>query len=172
MSINKNIILIGFMGAGKSVTAGRLADLLKRELVSTDELIVQREGRTINDIFKDSGESYFRKVEKAVVADVSQNDNLVIDCGGGVILDPDNVSSLRKKGVVFYLAASPEVIYERVKNQRHRPLLKGENPRAKIKELLNSRQPHYQAAAHHTIDTSNKTIEQVVNEVQSLMSHA
>jgi len=159
------------MGAGKSVVARKLADLLKRNLVSTDELIVQREGRAINDIFKDSGEPYFRKVEKAVVAEVSQKDHQVIDCGGGVILDPDNVANLKEKGIIFYLAASPEVIYERVKNQRHRPLLKGENPRTKIEELLNSRQSRYQTAAHHTIDTSNKTIEQVVNEIQRLMPH-
>lgn len=160
------------MGAGKSVTAKKLADLLKRTLVSTDELIVQREGRTINDIFKDSGEPYFRRVEKAVVAEVSQQDNLVIDCGGGVVLDQDNIVNLRKQGVVFYLSAPAEVIYQRVKDQGHRPLLKGENPRAKIQELLNSRQGRYRQAAHHTIDTSNKSIEQVVNEIYRLALHA
>jgi len=160
------------MGAGKSAVAQKLADLLKRKLVSTDEMIVQREGMAINDIFKDSGEPYFRKVEKAVVAEVSQNENLVIDCGGGVVLDPDNVAHLRKNGMVFYLSASAEVIYQRIKDHGHRPLLKVDDPKQKIQELLNSRQPQYRTAAHHTIDTSNKTIEQVVNEIQSLMPHA
>jgi len=167
-----NIVLVGFMGAGKSVAGKRLADILKRTLVSTDELIVQREGRAINDIFKDSGEPYFRKVEKAVIAQVSAKNNQVIDCGGGVVLDPENVTRLRETGIVFYLSATPDVIYERVKSQSHRPLLKGENPRAKIEELLNTRQSFYRQAAHHTIDTSNKSNEQVVNEIHSLILNA
>ena len=119
----KNIVLVGFMGAGKSVVGKKLAILLKRNLVSTDALIVEREKRPIADIFKDSGEPYFRGAVKAIVEDVSKKENFIIDCGGGVVLNPDNMSNLKKGGVVFYLKAKSEVLYERVKSEKHRPLL-------------------------------------------------
>ncbi len=152
------------MGAGKSVTARKLAGILKRESVSTDEAIEEREKRPIPQIFKDSGEAYFRGVEKAIVAEFSQRNNLIIDCGGGVVLSQDNIDNLKQNGVMFYLKAAPEVVYERVKNEKHRPLLNVADPQAKIKELLDARQPLY-AKAHYTIDTSRKTVDQVVDEI-------
>ena len=169
--MSKNIVLIGFMGAGKSTVARKLAEELKRETVSTDDLIVKREGRSINDIFKDSGEAYFRSLEKTVVAEVSQENNLIIDCGGGVVLNLENVANLKKNGIIFYLSASVEAIYQRIKDQTHRPLLKADNPKAKIQELLNSRQSQYQGAAHYTLDASPKPIDPIVDAIKKIMAH-
>ena len=167
---SKNIILVGFMGAGKSVTAKRLQALYKRKLVSTDALIEEREKRPITQIFKDSGEPYFRSVEKAVVEDLSRENNLIIDCGGGVVLNQENIDNLKRTGIMFYLKATAEITYDRVKNEKHRPLLNVADPKAKIKELLDARQSSY-AKAHCTIDTSHKTIDQVVDEILNVIKN-
>ncbi len=159
------------MGAGKSSVAKRLAQLLKREIISTDDLIVKREGRPINDIFRDSGESYFRTVEKNIISEVSNKSDLIIDCGGGVVLNPENVANLKRNGTIFYLAAPAEVIYRRIKDQTNRPLLKVDNPMAKIQELLTKRQALYQQAAHHILDASPKPIEPVVAAIINLISN-
>ena len=162
--MSKNIVLVGFMGAGKSSIATALAKTLKRKAVSTDALIVEREKRPITDIFRDSGEPYFRGIEKQVVAEVSRQSNLIVDCGGGVVLNQENIDNLKRGGTIFYLSATPDVIYERVKHERHRPLINVENPKAKIEELLNSRKSRY-ALADVTIETSRKTVQQVVEEI-------
>ena len=168
--MSKNIALVGFMGAGKSVVAMNLAVRLKREVVSTDALIVEREERSIADIFKDSGEAYFRELEKKVVAEISQKSNLVIDCGGGVVIKQENIDVLKKNGILIYLKTSPEVIYERIKEEKHRPLLSVSDPKAKIKELLKARESQY-AQAHHTVETSHKTVEEAVREILTLIPH-
>ena len=93
--MTKNIILTGFMGAGKSLISRHLADMLGREVVSTDDLIEEREERTINDIFERSGEAYFRELEAAVVRDIAQKENLIIDCGGGIVLNPENIERFK-----------------------------------------------------------------------------
>lgn len=156
------------MGAGKSVVAKNLATTLKRQVVSTDHMIEEKEKRPVMVIFADSGEPYFRATEKAVIADVSQKKDLIIDCGGGVVLLQENIDNLKKNGMLFYLSASPDVIYDRVKNQRHRPLLNVPDPKRKIEELLASRQSRYEQA-HFTIDTSRKTVNQVVDEILKLV---
>ncbi len=166
--MSKNIVLVGFMGAGKSSVAAGLAKTLKRKVVSTDASIVEREKRPITDIFRDSGEPYFRGIEQKVVAEVSKQSNLIVDCGGGVVLNQENVDNLKRGGTVFYLSATPEVIYERIKHERHRPLVNVDNPKAKIEELLNSRKSRY-ALADVTIDTSHKTVQQVVEEILKLI---
>jgi len=168
--MKKNIVLTGFMGAGKSVIAKKLESILKRRLVSTDGLIVDREKRPITDIFKDSGEDYFRKVESEVVGEISAQEGLIVDCGGGIVLNEDNVVNLKRTGIVFYLSATPEVIYKRVKDQKHRPLLNVDDPLKAIKELLEKRELLY-LKADHTINTSDKTIEQVAEEIIKLLPH-
>ena len=166
--MKKNIILTGFMGAGKSVIAKKLGYILSRELISTDALIEIKENREIADIFRDSGEEYFRKVESEVIDQVSSKEEQIIDCGGGVVLSHANMDNLKKTGVVFYLSATPDVIYQRVKSQKHRPLLNVDNPQAKIRELLQTRQQFY-CKADYTIDTSQKTIDQVAQDILELM---
>jgi len=162
--MSKNLVLVGFMGAGKSVVGRALSARLKKAFVDTDEVIEAREGRQITEIFQHSGETYFRKVEKSIVEELSQKQDQVIACGGGVVLDKENVASLKQKGIIFYLKAEPEVILKRTKNYRHRPLLNVEDPKKKIEELLNARQPFYEQA-DFIIDTSRKSIDEVVEEI-------
>jgi len=160
----KNIILVGFMGAGKTVTARVLAERLGRTLVSTDDEIIAKEGRSINDIFRDSGEAYFRQVEQKVVRECSARSGLVIDCGGGIVLDQANMDALKTGGTVIYLKTSPDVVYARVKDQTHRPLLNVEDPLQKIRDMLQQRAPFY-AQADHAVDTDGKSAEDVAEEI-------
>ena len=165
----KNIVLIGFMGSGKSLTSNKLAESLKRRVVSTDKLIEEREGRTIADIFRDSGEVYFRKVERGIVAEVSDQNGVIVDCGGGVVLDPENIKNLKKNGLVFYLSAPPQRIYDNIKGQKHRPLLDVEDPRAKIADLLKSRQPYYEQA--DVIVDADKSIHQIAEDILKVLKN-
>jgi len=162
-----NIILVGFMGTGKTAVAKRVASEADMEYISTDGLIEKEEGKAINDIFSQDGEAYFRKVEKGVIEELSARDNLVVDAGGGVVLNEDNMGNLRKNGVIICLNARSDVIYERVKRSSHRPLLNVADPKGRIEELLRYRAPYY-ARADFQIDTSDKAIKEVVRNVRKL----
>ncbi|MCQ9208505.1 MAG: shikimate kinase [Omnitrophica bacterium] len=164
-----NVVLVGFMGTGKTTVGKLLAQKLKMKYISTDEVIEDKERRSINDIFKKNGEQYFRKAEKEVVKKVSQLNKFVIDAGGGAVLDEENVQNLKQNGKIICLSASPEVILERTKRYRHRPLLNVENPKAKIEQLLEARAPFY-ARADCTFDTTNLSIEQVVEEIKRIIN--
>ena len=168
--MKKNIVLVGFMGTGKTLVSKRLSEILKRQRISTDEAIEKKEQRSIVEIFQDSGEEYFRRQEKKVVAEISQREDLVVDCGGGVVLQQENIDHLKRNGILFYLAASPEIIYKRIKNQTHRPLLNIPHPPTKIQELLNQRKSFYEQA-HFTINTDPQSIEDTTQEVLSKLSH-
>ncbi len=165
--MSKNIVLIGFMGVGKSLAAKHLAAKLKWPVVSTDEMIVAKEGKSIAKIFQDSGESYFRQVEAHIVKAIADKDNVIIDCGGGVALNPQNLELLKKNGIVFYLSACPEEIYKNVKDQTNRPLLNTPDPKNKIKELLQARRPFYEKA-DYVIDADGKTGEQLCVDILTL----
>jgi len=165
----KNIILVGFMGSGKSVTSNMLADILKRKVVSTDTLIEEREGRPIKEIFRDSGEAYFRRVEKEIVKEVSDQSDLIIDCGGGVVLDPENMANMKESGIVIYLSASPEYIYNNIKDRKHKPLLNVEEPQLRIVELLNARKPYYEKA-DVTIN-ANRPIDQIAKDIVKVLAN-
>jgi len=166
----KNIVLTGFMGSGKSMTSRKLEEFCHRPVVSTDALIEEREGRPITAIFADAGETYFRQVEKAVVREIAAQQNLIIDCGGGVVLDDENMACLRKSGTIFYLSASPECIFENVKRTKHRPLLDVADPLAQITELFNQRLPYYQKA-DVIIDADFKSIDQIAHAVWKEFCH-
>lgn len=165
----KNIVLIGFMGTGKSAVGEELAKLLKMRFVSTDNIIEQREKRPIVEIFEKSGEPYFRKVEKAVVKEVSGLDNVVIAAGGGAVLDDENMANLKRYDVMICLTTNPKVIYERTKDYKHRPLLNVDNPVEKIKQLLESRALFY-AKADHQIDTSDKSVAETAKKVLEIIN--
>jgi shikimate kinase len=167
--MSKNIVLIGFMGAGKTRVAKCLARKLCRDWVSTDAVIVKQEGRPIADIFAEQGEPYFRRLEQRVVAEAAGKSGIIIDCGGGVPVNPQNMSWLKARGCVFYLAASPEVIYQRVRRQKHRPLLAGEDdPLPRIRALLAQRQPFY-ASADYVVDTDGRTVEDTCEDVHRIL---
>lgn len=164
----KNIALVGFMGSGKSMTANKLAGILNRKVLSTDALIEQKEGRAITDIFRESGEAYFRKVEKEIIKEVSGQSGMIFDCGGGVVLDPENMANLKKNSLVIYLSASPESVCNAIKDQKHRPLLNVEDPQSKIAELLEARKPYYEKA-DVIIDADHKAIDQITPNDNPLM---
>ncbi|MGE4357765.1 MAG: shikimate kinase [Candidatus Omnitrophota bacterium] len=166
--MKSNIVLVGFMGTGKTTVAKELAKLLKYEYVSLDSLIEEREKKSIPQIFAEHGEDYFRDVESKIVKEVSEKEYLVIDAGGGVVLRQENVINLKKKGLIICLKAEPEVIWERVKNYSHRPLLNVPNPRERIAELLKIREPYY-AQADYFLDTSRLTVQEVVEGILKLL---
>ena len=161
----KNIVLVGFMGTGKTKVGKELASQLGMKYLSVDELIEEREGRTINEIFSDSGEEYFRKVEKEIVREVSEGIDQVLDPGGGVVLDAENMENLSRKGIIICLWASPGAIHERTKDEDHRPLLNVEDPEKRIVEMLERRRPFYEKADVH-IDTTDRDIQEVVEQIK------
>jgi shikimate kinase len=162
--LDKNIVLIGFMGSGKSVIARELGKRLKAEIISTDMWAEIKEGQKIHEIFKFKGEKYFRSLESAIVKEVSLRRGIIIDCGGGVVCTKENLPNLKAGGIVFYLQATPEVIYQRIKHEKHRPLLQVPDPLGCIKELYNQRLPLY-SQADFTIDANDASIEGPVVEI-------
>ena len=167
----RNIILVGFMGTGKTTIATALAHRLKMRYVSTDDLIEKKEKSTINEIFTRKGEEYFRDVEASVIRDIADKENLVIDAGGGAVLREDNMANFRSNGVVICLAADEETIMARTKKYKHRPLLNVEDPKRRIRELLAKRAPFY-AKADHCIDTGKLTAKQVVEKIEEIVKSA
>jgi shikimate kinase len=161
----KNVVLTGFMAAGKNAVGRQLAQELSLEFVDTDNIIEKKEGITITHIFKKSGEEHFRKLEKKVIRKVAQGRNQVISTGGGVVLDQENISNLKKNGVIICLWASPEAIRDRTKKETHRPLLQGVNREKRIRELLDYRKPFYEKSADYIIDTSHLTVEEIVEKI-------
>ena len=158
------------MGAGKTETSRKLSRVLKKEFVSTDQIIEERQWKKIVDIFREQGEAYFRRLEREVVKELADRKNLIIDCGGGIVLNEENMRDLRKNGILIYLMVSAQVSYDRVKHNPDRPLLQEGNPREKIKELLSQREPLY-SRADYKINTDHKTVETVSEEVIKLLSH-
>jgi shikimate kinase len=161
-----NIILIGFMGAGKTVVGKRLAADLGYSYLDCDELIEKTAQQTISEIFARHGETYFRILETEVVKSLPDYDRFVISTGGGMVLRPANVALLKQAGPLVLLWAQPEVIYQRVKEEKHRPLLNVAEPLAEIKKILAARQPLYEQAADYKIDTSKLSVEKVIEEIK------
>ena len=163
--INCNIFLIGFMGAGKSTIARTLQRELGFPLVEMDERIVQEQGMSINDIFAQYGEAHFREIESQLVVDLGKQEPSVVSCGGGVVVRPENTQNMKKSGRIVLLKASPETIFERVKNSTDRPILNGHMNVEYIAELMEKRRVLYEEAADITIQTDGKTREQICEEI-------
>jgi shikimate kinase len=165
-----NIVLIGYRGTGKSTVGRLLAARLGRELVSTDAEIVKRAQRTIPEIVAQEGWEYFRDVESDICRELASRDQLVIDTGGGAILRAQNVEALKKNGAVFWLTASVETIVKRIGGDNQRPSLTGTKSFVdEIQDVLWERTPKYQAAADHIITTDNRSINQLVETVLTLV---
>lgn len=159
-----NIILIGFMGTGKTSVGKRIAKALHMDFVDTDQVIEEVTGMEIKEIFQRYGEKRFRSEESAAVKRVTQKDNQVISTGGGIVLNPENLNALKEGGLVIALNASPEVIFERVSKNKNRPLLQTPDPLSTIIELSSQRKPLYNQA-HISITTDNKSLNEVTDEV-------
>lgn len=165
-----NIVLIGFMGSGKTAVGHRLAKELKMDYLDTDDLIVKTEKMPINDIFVAKGEEHFRNLETSVIQTLEEYDNFVIATGGGMVLREENVKILKDIGPLVLLWADPGAIYERIKKHTHRPLLNVSDPKAEIKKIIDQREPIYKAVADLIIDTSKMTIEQEVKEIEEFIN--
>jgi len=162
-----NLVLVGFMGTGKTEVGRQLADRLGREFVDMDRVIEEREERDIPAIFRDSGEPYFRSLERALVRELAARRSLVIATGGGVVLDPANIEDLGRTGVVVCLVATPEAILQRVAGDTHRPLLQAPDRAERIRSLLECRRPLYEAIPAR-VDTTARTSAEVAEEVLRL----
>jgi shikimate kinase len=165
-----NIVLIGYRGTGKSTIGRLLAVRLGRELVSTDAEIVERAQRTIPEIVTQEGWEYFRNLESDICRELGVRDRLMVDTGGGAILREQNVEALKKNGVLFWLKASVETIVKRIGRDNQRPSLTGSKSFVnEIQDVLQERMPKYQAAADHIIATDDRSIDQVVEHVLTLV---
>lgn len=160
-----NIVLIGFMGTGKSTIAKELARTCQMNIVEMDEEIVRREGRSIADIFAEDGEEYFRDLETALLRELQTKENQVISCGGGAVLREENIEAMKENGCVVLLTALPQTIYERVKNNTDRPILKGNMNQEYIASLMEKRRERYETAADVTVATDGKTAPQICAEI-------
>ena len=164
----KNIVLTGYRGSGKTCTARYLAKKLGRKIISTDEEIGKKIGK-ISDFIENNGWKKFRDIESEVIENID-GDDLIIDCGGGFVEREKNVESLKKNGVIIWLKTSPEQIRKRIKGSEERPSLTGTKSfLEEIEEMLQKRIPLYKKAADYEIDTGNKSVEQVGNEIFKLI---
>ncbi len=164
----RNVVLFGFMGTGKTVVGREVSRKLRMQFTDMDDVIEEREGCAIAEIFATKGEQHFRSVESAVAEDLSSKEGLVIATGGGVVLNRRNVDSFQRSGTGICLTASPEVIYQRVKDESHRPLLTTDDPLQRIRSLLEYRAPFY-ATVEYQIDTSALPVNGAVDRILSVV---
>lgn len=161
------IILIGFMGTGKSAVGKRLAKKTGFAFVDLDKLIEKEAALKIPAIFERYGEAHFRNLEKKAVFSIKMMSKAVVATGGGAVLDPQNIAVMKEAGLVIALDADIETLWRRLKSSQNRPLLKAPDPKNRIEELYNARRPVY-AQAHHTVDTTGKTVKDVAQEILNL----
>ena len=161
----KNIFLIGYMGTGKSTVAAYMAKQYGMEVLEMDQMIVDREGMSISDIFAKHGEAYFRDIETKLLIEIQTQENKVVSCGGGVVLREQNVEEMRKGGSIVLLSAKAETILERVKDDHSRPLLQGNKNIEFINDMLEKRRPKYESAADIVIETDAKQVADICNEI-------
>jgi len=164
-----NIVLIGFRGTGKSTVGKLLAKRLERDFVDSDKYIESSTGKTIKCIFEENGEEGFRRIEADTIAELSKVDNKVISAGGGAVLKEENVRNLKDNGFLVLLEATPEVIHNRIaqdkKTTQQRPSLTDKKPLDEIKHLIAKREHAYKNAADYTINSSYVSCEDIVTEI-------
>lgn len=161
-----NVVLIGFMGSGKSTLGIRLSYRLQYILEDTDKLIETRAGMTISEIFAREGEEAFRQMETQLLQQlVEKKGRRVYSVGGGTPVRAVNRPLLKKLGTVVYLRTRPETVYERLKNDTTRPLLQGEDPLGKIRSLMAERESAYAETADVILDVDEMTTDQVVESI-------
>lgn len=171
-AMDKPLLLTGFMGAGKTTCGKKLSDVTKRKLIDTDQLITEREGKSVSEIFSTAGEARFRDLEKNAIKDSMAMSKTIVSLGGGALKSPENRSEILKNGILVYLKASPETLKSRVDNDKtDRPLLHGlseDEKLDKITTLLTEREALYQSA-HMSVDTTGKSAEEVCFELLTMI---
>jgi len=165
-----SIFLVGMMGSGKSTVGRRLAAALGMDFVDADKEIEARCGVPISTIFELEGEQGFRRREAALIDELTRRAGLVLATGGGAVLFEENRRHLHERGVVVYLRASVQDLWQRLRHDKVRPLLRTPDPRQRISELLDARDPLYQACAHLTVTTGRQPVDRVVGEIVATLS--
>ena len=163
-----NIILIGFMGCGKSSVGIKLSYRLKRTIIDTDKWIEKKQKTTISEIFAGDGEAAFRQMETECLKELlnRKEDSFVFSVGGGLPIREENRKLLSQIGHVVYLKVSPETVYKRLRNDKTRPLLQGTNPRGRIFDLMNSRKGFYESASASIVEVDDRDFYNIIEEIK------
>ena len=157
-----NIILVGMPASGKTTIGNLLSQKLPDyTLIDTDGIIEKTQGMSINDIFKNKSEDYFRKLEYETIQMVCSGSKKIISVGGGAFENPNNRAALLKFGKVFYLKSDLDILYYRISHDSSRPLLQNENPKQTLEKMLLKREENYKKA-HFTVDTSKMNEDEIV----------
>lgn len=167
----KKVVLIGYMGAGKSTVGQALAEQIAVPFWDMDAVIEEKQGRRIVDIFAENGEDYFRRLETECFRELlEQKGACVLSAGGGLPLRRENRELLRKMGCAVYLQVTKKTVLERLKEDKSRPLLQVEDKEAKVEEMIRMRHPIYLEAADITVETDGRSVEEMVQEILKLLS--
>ena len=168
----KNIVLVGYRCTGKTEVGKAVARSLSFKFIDTDEQVEKDMDMGVSQIVSEYGWPKFREIEKKAVAQVSKQAGAVISCGGGSVIDDENVDNLKRNGIVVWLGARPEVIFERMKNDSktdsQRPNLTGKDKLSEIKDMLSERIGKYESVSDYQVDTSDITLDEVVSEVLTI----
>lgn len=165
-----HLILVGFMGCGKSKLGRRLSYRLRRPFLDTDKEIEMEQEASINQIFAEHGEAYFRSLEtNCLKALLWEKEEHVVSTGGGIVIREENRELMKMLGTVVYLKVSPLTVYERLKGDNSRPLLQGTNQLEKITRMMSQRKHYYEAAAHYVVEVDGKSLDELTEEVRNLI---
>ena len=168
-----NIVLIGFMGCGKSTVGRKLAGALGYEFADTDAMIEEAYRKTISKMFEENGEAYFRNAETELLRKLSkESEGRVLATGGGMPMREENAALLRKIGTVIFLEAKIETILERLQNDTGRPLADGEDREKRLRPLYEKRLPVYREAADYILDTEEKSFYAIIEEIKNVVNNA
>ena len=164
--MKENIVLIGYMGSGKTTIGQALADKLSYQFLDTDAYIEEEQNTTISHIFTEYGEEYFRNMETATIENLEKNTNhSIVSTGGGLPLRERNGAVLQKMGFVVFFSVKKETVLKRLEGDTQRPLLQGDNVVQKMEEMLHFRNPIYEYTAHLKVEVDNKTVEEITEEI-------
>ena len=152
-----NIFLCGFMGSGKTTVGKALSTDLNMDFIDLDKLIEIENNESINEIFKNKGEDFFRNLEKEALKNVCKNDNQVVSLGGGAVLKQENVDIIKANGTLIFLEVEAKTVLKRLKNDTSRPLLNVDNKEAVIEKMLQERTPIYKNNADFTVNANKNS---------------
>jgi shikimate kinase len=167
MDTDRNFFLVGLMGAGKTTVGRALARRMQLTFVDSDQEIEARTGVRIATIFELEGEAGFRIREEDVIAQLVNRQGIVLATGGGAVLSPTTRERLRQHGTVIYLRASAEDLWQRTRHDRSRPLLQTDDPKSRLQQLYEQRDPLYQETAHIIIDTAHQSVQRLVAQLET-----
>lgn len=168
-----NIVLVGYMGSGKSSVAYQLSYRLQTPYIDSDKQIEREQHKTISTIFEESGEQAFRDMETAYLRRLTgERGRFILSTGGGMPVREENRVLLKQIGKVIYLKTDAETIYERLKEDTTRPLLQCEDPQSRIRDMLSERDPMYEDAADYIVVTTGKSVQEIVTQIVALTESA